>query len=83
MENDTEIGSTKIHTPILDRMGSKTNFVVSPALSDAAEWGPAKVGVERNGEWREHEFRVKNRIESRVGSEVYTCTFTHKDLCLS
>lgn len=48
-------------------MGSKTNFVVSPALSDAAEWGPVGEGVEWNGEWRKHEFRVKNRIESRVG----------------
>ena len=63
----TQIGSTKIHTPLLDRMGSKTNFVVSPALSDAAEWGPVAVGVEWDGESREHEFRVKNRIESRVG----------------
>lgn len=59
-------------------MGLKTNFMVSPALSDTAEWGPVGVGVEWNGEWREHEFGVKSRLR---GLHMYI--HTHKDLCLS
>lgn len=53
MENDTEIGCTKIHTPVLDTVGWKKNFMMSLALSDAAESSAVGVGVEWNEEWGE------------------------------